>query len=228
MSGRAKIIIYVLLVANAILFGVSALHYKFNLGQNGALCFGCVVIFGVLLALDVANVVGQQAMDFVFDDDAEGVKNPEYEEIEEMWKSGDYLESIRMLREYYKKFPREVHALMRVAEIYEKNLGNLLAAVLEYEELLKLKLPAERWGWAAIHLCNLYNKQNQVEKANTLLFRIAEEYSQTAAARKARERLGIPEPITAVAPAPVAAPAPAEAEPVADAGPKLPPGFRPK
>jgi hypothetical protein len=54
-----------------------------------------------------------------------------------------------------------------------------------------------------------------------------DEYGQTAAAKKARERLGIPEPIVA----PVAEPEP-EPEPEAESPPpqasNLPPGFRPK
>jgi hypothetical protein len=82
---------------------------------------------------------------------------------------------------------------LRIAEIYEKDLGNQLAAALEYEEVLKHKLPAERWGWAAIHLCNLHYRLNQPEKARKLLQRIAEEYPRTGAARKARARLGMTE-----------------------------------
>ena len=56
------------------------------------------------------------------------------------------------MREYLLKNPREQHVSLRIAEIYEKDLANPLAAALEYEEVLKQKLPAERWGWAAIHL----------------------------------------------------------------------------
>ncbi|HZO85827.1 MAG TPA: hypothetical protein VFC26_11470, partial [Verrucomicrobiae bacterium] len=81
-------------------------------------------------------------------------------------------------------------------------------------------LPAERWGWAAIHLANLYSgKLNRPDDAAALLRRINDEHPTTAAAKKARERLGEPEP----APVPVqpaAAPAPEPSN--------LPPGFRPK
>ena len=66
------------------------------------------------------------------------------------------------MRDYYNKNPREVHVALRIAEIYEKDLNNHLAAALEYEEVLKKKLPAERWGWAAIHLVNLYCIQTLV------------------------------------------------------------------
>ncbi|MEI7728208.1 MAG: hypothetical protein WCO56_01475 [Verrucomicrobiota bacterium] len=240
MSTSIKVVVYVVLIACAVFFGLSfryayqihaqggapALTEQAPMGTYLASALGCLIALGLMVAKDVANFFGERAVDFVFADEGDGIRNPEYEEAEEVWKSGEHLEAIRMLRDYYKKNPREVHVLLRIAEIYENNLANPLAAVLEYEEVLKLKLPPERWGWSAIHLCNLYNKLNQAEKANTLLYRIAEDYGQTAAAKKARERLGIAEPTPApVVPVEEAAPAPVEAsEPVN----KLPPGFSPK
>jgi hypothetical protein len=193
------------------------------LGTYFAAFLVSVVVLGLFTARDVSGFVAQTTVDFVFNDEGQGVQNPEYEEADEVWKSGDYLEAIRMLREYYRKYPREVHAKLRVAEIYESNLANPLAAALEYEEVLKLRLPAERWGWAAIHLCNLYNKLNQPDKANALLNRINDEYGKTAAARKAREKLGIPEPL------PEEQSFAATQSPQPDEAPSnLPPGFSPK
>ncbi|MBK8001115.1 MAG: hypothetical protein IPK15_20990 [Verrucomicrobia bacterium] len=133
-----------------------------------------------------------------------------------------------MMREYLKRNPREQYVALRIAEIYENDLRNYLAAALEYEEILKKKLPAERWGWAAIHLSNLYSgKLNKMEQATTLLHRIVNEYGQTAAAKKARERLGLPEPVAepvAVAAEPEPEPTPTKEEPPSN----LPKGFRPK
>jgi tetratricopeptide (TPR) repeat protein len=97
------------------------------------------------------------------------------------------------MRGFLKQNPREIYAALRIAEIYEKDLRNYLAAALEYEEVLKNKLQPERWGWAAIHLCNLYSKLGQQPKAAALLRRIVEEYPRTAAAKKARARLGMEE-----------------------------------
>src|SRR6266540_2284702 len=93
------------------------------------------------------------------------------------WADGHHLEAIRLMREYLQKNPREQHVALRIAEIYEKDLQNYLAAALEYEEVLKHKLPPERWGWAAVHLCNLYtSKLNHSDKAIILLQRIVTEY----------------------------------------------------
>jgi hypothetical protein len=115
---------------------------------------------------------------------------------------------------------------LRIAEIYEKDLGNYLAAALEYEEIIKKKLSPERWGWAAIHLANLYSgKLKKSQEAVDLLQRIVAEYGQTGAAKKARERLTA-EGIAFAAPleeeAPSSPPAP-ESPPS-----NLPPGFTPK
>jgi hypothetical protein len=133
------------------------------------------------------------------------------------------------MRDYLKRHPREQYVALRIAEIYETDLHNYLAAALEYEDVLKKRLPAERWGWAAVHLANLYSgKLNKTEQATVLLRRIADEYGQTAAAKKARERLGLPEPVAVVIP-PTPEPEPEPEPKPAPAPPSnLPPGFRPK
>ncbi|MDX1950652.1 MAG: tetratricopeptide repeat protein [Verrucomicrobiota bacterium] len=148
-----------------------------------------VIGLGIMIALDLSNFFGNRALKVIYNDDLEGIKDPEYEQAEEVWTNGNHLEAIRLMREYLNKNPREQHVALRIAEIYEKDLNNYLAAALEYEEVLKKKLPAERWGWAAIHLCNLYFKINQEQKAFALLRRIEKEYPNTAAAEKARKRL---------------------------------------
>ena len=128
---------------------------------------------------------------------------------------------VAALREYLKANPREQHVALRIAEIYEKDLNNPLAAALEYEEVLQKKLQPERWAWAAIHLCNLYGRLNLHQKSVPLLQRIVSEYGNTAAAEKARKRL------EELGLTPEAAPAIAEAapEPETAGQPKLPPGF---
>ncbi len=200
-----------------------------------ALSLGCGLGLAGMIAREAANYFGQTTLDFVFNDDLEGMRSPEYEAAENEWNNGRYLEAIKMLRAYYEKHPREVYVAIRIAEIYETNLRNHLAAALEYEEILKKPLPAERWGWAAIHLVNLYSgKLNKPDQAMALLQRIANEYSQTAAAKKARVRLGLPEELPATpAPAKAAEPAKVEEEEVDEpAEPAmenhLPSGFSPR
>lgn len=187
---------------------------------------------GLLIALDVSHYVGNKSLKVLYNEDADGMANPEYEAAEQTWANGQHLEAIRMMREYLDKNPREQFVAIRIAEIYEKDLGNYLAAALEYEEVLKHKLPPERWGWAAIHLCNLYFKLNQEDKAVALLRRITSDYSETPAATKARKRLEAMGESNLIAGQQI----PTESDvsttspesPVEESGSNLPPGFRPK
>lgn len=154
----------------------------------------CMIGLGLLIAYDVTHYVGEQAVDFLFDDAGQGPRDPDYEQAEEEWANGKFLDAIQLMRGFLEKHPNQLHAALRIAEIYEKDLKNYLAAALEYEEILKHKLPPERWGWEAVHLCNLYFRLNQPDKAAALLRRVAEEYPRTKAAKKARAHLGIAEP----------------------------------
>ena len=198
-----------------------------RVGLYGALLFASVLGIGVLLAHDFSRFFAGRVEKFVFNDDLEGVKDPAYDEAEHVWANGRHLEAIQLMRDHLKKHPMEQYVALRIAEIYEKDLGNYLAAALEYEEVLKKKLPAERWGWAAIHLANLYSgKLNKTQAATDLLQRIVDEYGQTGAAKKARERLGLPEPRPETA---VSAEPPSSAASKEESSPSnLPPGFRPK
>lgn len=191
------------------------------------------ILLGLLIAYDVTQYMGNQAVDFLFNDDAEAQRNPEYEHAEQVWANGNHLEAIQLMRDYLKQNPREQYVALRIAEIYEKDLKNPLAAALEYEEVLKQKLSPDHWGRAAIHLCNLYAKLGKQNEMQALLQRIVTEYPNTAAAKKARNKLGLPED------ADVAALTSDDNTSVEEASPEvvqtetaensnLPPGFRPK
>jgi len=197
--------------------------------------FGCFLLaaicLGLLASYDIAHYFVHRAGKLVFDEDLVVENDPEYEEAEKIWANGKFLEAIQLMRDFLAKNPHAQYAALRIAEIYEKNLGNYLAAALEYEEILTKKLHSERWGWAAIHLANLYSgKLNKVPQAEAWLHRIIDEYPKTGAAKKARERLGIPQPVEEPEPEVVAS----EPEPEPEETPPPPPqsnlprGFRPK
>jgi TolA-binding protein len=192
----------------------------------GAGFFVMVVGLALLLGNDISNFFGNRALKLLYDDEGETPSTPEYEIAEQEWANGNYLEAIRLMRDYLNQHPREQHVALRIAEIYEKDLQNPLAAALEYEEVLKHRLPAERWGWAAIHLCNLYFRLGQQEKAVTLLRRIDSEYGHTSAAEKARKRLAQLEPSSNEIDE---SESESESEPAAEPEPppsNLPPGFK--
>jgi tetratricopeptide (TPR) repeat protein len=113
----------------------------------------------------------------------------ELQEAERARAAGEPLEAIRLLRDYLQAHPYELHAMARIAEIYRYDLRNDLAAALEYEELLKHPLPADRWSWAALHLAKLYGRLNELDKSIALLERIDAEYSHTTAGRRAKKAL---------------------------------------
>ncbi len=185
---------------------------------------------GALAAWDFTQYLASRAEREMTAEDFLLPKSAEYEAAEAEWTKGNHLDAINLMREYLRKNPVEQHVAIRIAEIYEKDLNNYLASVLELEEVLKHKLPREKWGWTAIHLSNLYSgKLNQTAKALGVLNRIVHEFPDTAAAKKARQRLGLPEPEEArakdeeieVEPETPASPAPTES-------PALPKGFRSK
>lgn len=195
----------------------------------GALLCVVVVGLGLLIGRDLSHFTAQKVEELLFDEKGEGLQNQEYEEAEELWKQGRHLEAVQLMRDYYQRNPREVYVALRIAEIYEKDLHNPLAAALEYEELLKRKLPPHIWGKIAIRLSNVYTgKLNKTAQAIELLERIVTECGDTPPARKARERL---EALRAEHPELVKLPPPPSSSPPppspADTGPKLPPGFRP-
>lgn len=191
------------------------------------------IILGLLVAHDISHYFGSRTVDFLFTDAGMETKAPEYEQAEQLWANGDPLGAIQMLRDYYISHPRELFVPLRIAEIYEKDLNNNLAAALEYEQILQNKFERQRWAWAAIHLCNLYFKLNKNAEAVALLHRIHEEYGDTPAAEKARKRLVQIDPdfnpITEIMTSPVVEIA-EEPPPAAREEPpsNLPPGFRPR
>lgn len=168
----------------------------------GLLALFSLVGLGALAAYDVAQYAGRQATDALFDDQGEDVRPTAYEQVEKAYGEGEFLEAIRLLRDFLKDNPKAVHAQIRIAEIYEKDLNNPLAAALEYEEVLQHRFAPDRKGWTAIHLVNLYNRLDKPNEAVALLQRVVGEFPGTPAAAKARERLEsagieIPEPPTA-------------------------------
>jgi TolA-binding protein len=185
------------------------------IGLHGALGLAAILALAALAAFDLSHYFGSRTHHALYNEEGEGFADPEYDVAEQAWANGEHLEAIRLMRDYYATHPKEIHVAFRIAEIYERDLGNTLAAALEHEEILRCTLSAERWGWTAIHLCNLYTRLNQTDKAQALLRRIVAEYGQTAAARKAREKLGQDE-----------ADLPAEDDEGQGGGRRLPPGFK--
>lgn len=163
---------------------------KSGIATKAGLFFLSLVALALLIARDIAEWFAGRAVKTLSNDEDDLVIDNTYEDAEKLWANGEPIQAVEMFRVYLKKFPKNVHANFRIAEIYEKDLNNFVAAALEYEDLLAKNLPRERWGWAAIHLCNLYTgKLNQPEKGLDLLRRVRDEYGDTPAGEKASLRL---------------------------------------
>ena len=149
-----------------------------------------ILTFAFFVARDVGNLAGSRFAVGYYNKSAKSEKADLYEEAEQLWADGAYIESIDSLRNYIEKYPGEFHAHQRIAEIYENDLASYRAAAMEYESILTMELSPKRWGWAAIHLCNLYSgKLGETEKALALLRRVADECADTTPGEKARDRL---------------------------------------
>jgi TolA-binding protein len=151
---------------------------------------GALLVFALLVARDLGHVIGERVGGNYVTKSEKSQKADMYEDAEAIWADGAYVDAIDSFREYIKVYPGEYHAYKRIAEIYENDLGSFRAAALEYEEMLEMDIPKSRWGWAAIHLCNLYSgKLDESDRALALLKRVASECSDTTAGQKARDRL---------------------------------------
>jgi TolA-binding protein len=149
-----------------------------------------LLVFALLVARDVSSLAGERVGGNYLTKSDKSRKADMYEEAESIWADGAYVDAIDSFREYLKVFPEEYHVHKRIAEIYEKDLGSFRAAAMEYEEMLEMNIPKTRWGWAAIHLCNLYSgKLDDTDRALAMLHRVASECADTTAGQKARDRL---------------------------------------
>lgn len=188
---------------------------------------GSMLALAILLGWDVTQWVAARSTQALGVDLTPIQNDPEYDAAEAEWAKGNHLDAINMLRDFLKRNPSQQHAAIRIAEIYEKDLGNHLAAALELEEVLTKRLPREKWGWTAIHLANIYSgRLNQADKALATLDRIVREYPDTAAAKKARQRLGLPDPVDLPAGEMAAESLPQEPED--DGNAAMPKGFKPR
>jgi tetratricopeptide (TPR) repeat protein len=198
MNRFVKTTIYggLILCVAALAYGFAVEHTQVTQSAAGAsnsrmmACFGgflaALIALGLVCAYDVAHHFGWRFERWFLQGGRPVEPGPELEEAQRVRARGEPLDAIRILRQYLENNPGELHVMSRIAEIYKDDLENYLAAALEYEELLKHKLPDEEWGWAALHLAKLYGRLNRPEESMALLERIDTEYGQTVAARRAR------------------------------------------
>jgi len=166
--------------------GRSYLHLLgYTLGFAGAL-----VVLGFVAAQDFGHLLRFRLGKEVSYVDARSERNALYERAERVALNGQHREAIKLLQSLLAKHPNHSRSVLRIAELYDKELQDHPNAALHYEQLLALKLPAEQWGWAAIRLANIYSgKLGRPDAALELIRRLAAEHPGTQAGAKALKRL---------------------------------------
>src|SRR6266699_6755533 len=91
---------------------------NYHLGAWGAGLVISLVGLGLLLANDLSHFFSGRAMKIFYNEEGEGVANPDYEQAEEEWAKGNFLDAIQLLRDYLKLNPREQHVAQRIVKIY--------------------------------------------------------------------------------------------------------------
>lgn len=148
-----------------------------------------LIVLGLLGIYDLSRYLKNNAERWLVQGAASSGPVAEFEEAERLRAAGRPLDAIGVLREYLQANPYELRTMARIAEIYRYDLKNDLAAALEYEELLKHKLPDDQWAWAALHLAKLYGRRNELDKSLALLERLDNDYGHTVAGRRAKKAL---------------------------------------
>jgi tetratricopeptide (TPR) repeat protein len=188
------------------------------------------VTLGLLAAWDFSTFLGSASERFVLGTGARGMRfDPRLKQAEALVSKQEPLEAIRLLREYLADKPRDWHAAIRIAEIYQGPLNNPLAAVLEYEALLQHgRLPRAARPWILLRLGNGFLFLGRADAATQWFEEILRKYPRSAAAEKAQRRLDAanPEAPETEAADGDGATEPAGPEPASPPQVKLPPGFR--
>lgn len=149
-----------------------------------------MLVLGFVAAQDFGHLLKFRFGKEVSYVDARSERNAQYERAEHLALKGSAHDAIKLLQAIIAKHPNHVHSVLRIAELYDKELHDFPNAALHYEEVLKLKIPDEQWGWVAIRLANIYSgKLNQPQVALDLIRRLAAERPGTQAGAKALKRL---------------------------------------
>jgi tetratricopeptide (TPR) repeat protein len=110
-----------------------------------------VAIFFLDLVMGLSNRMTNVIMPQV--DDVE--LRPEYSEAEARARQGKYEESIALFRKVWKKYPNDVNAHVRIAEILCQHFQQYDGAVVELKAALEKKVKPETWAFLANRLADI-------------------------------------------------------------------------
>lgn len=155
--------------------------------------FAVYLLTGAALALflawDVSQFFGWQAERLFLGGGRLASFTPALWKAERLRQQDQPLEAVRTLREQLVAHPRQWRLAVRIAEIYQHDLNNPLAAALEYEELLKRRLPRPARAWIMVRLAGCHRVLRRMDESAETLRQVIEQFPRTPAAEKAARRL---------------------------------------
>ncbi len=148
------------------------------------------VSLAFLFAWDFCHVVADRAVDALFGLNGQPEQTAVILKAELLRKQGFPFEAIELLRDHFHAHRRDTHAGVLIAEIYEHDLRNPLAAALEHEEMLTWRMKKERWAKLAVRAAALHARDlNRNDRASEIRRLFVAMCPDTRAARSAATRL---------------------------------------
>ncbi|MEY4385684.1 MAG: hypothetical protein RLY20_967 [Verrucomicrobiota bacterium] len=143
----------------------------------------------LFVAWDVARSLGGFASQLFWSGGRIASITPAWWKADRLCRDRQYLEAIRVLREFHEAHPRQWSAAVRIAEIYERDLANPLSAALEYETLLRQRLPKRAQAEILLRLAADYLLLHRTDESAARLNQVLADFPGSAAATKAARRL---------------------------------------
>jgi tetratricopeptide (TPR) repeat protein len=148
--------------------------------------FGLFFLFG----LPMMKRTGEAMAGLFLPSDSHLPIKPEYSIAEARLKQGRFAEAICAYREVIERFPDDVFAHLRLAEIYQEKLGNASTAQVELESALRKASAPDAFALTAHRLADFYERTlHDRERAVCVLRDIVQRCPDTKHASLAQHRI---------------------------------------
>lgn len=141
------------------------------------------------VAWDVSRFLGSQAGRLFLGGGRVASITPSWWKAERLCRNHRPIEAIEVLRAYLNTHPRHWCVAVRIAEIYQLQLNDSLAAALEYKQILKRRLPPSARAEIMVRLAACQLLLRDGDESAAMLRQVVEQFPRAAAAQKATRRL---------------------------------------
>jgi hypothetical protein len=155
--------------------------------------FAVYLVIGAGLAIvtakDISTLCGDLAGSLFVGGGRLPAITPALWKVERLRKQRKPLAAINVLRDYQAAHPRHWQAALRIAELYQHDLKEPLPAALEYEQILKHRLPRRARADIMLRLAACHLLLRNGEKSAAVLREVLKNYPGAPAAETAARRL---------------------------------------